>query len=500
MTLAEQLERNASKTPDKTALIYRETALSYAELDGVVNRVANGLTGLGVKKGDITGLMLERTPELIIAFLASIKAGAIPAPINFNLGKESLEKFLNTLRPRVLFTCEKFTGLIDSAQIPAGMLTVVTDGQKSAHPTLSELKKSAATKPAVEISSEDTAYLNYTSGSTGEQKGAVTTHANIYWNTKSAVEIFSITEDDTHLCMFAPFAHPHELFARALFTGGAMVLLNEVFPKSLARTIMEKGVTCMMGLAPMYEMLIEVAKGDGLATLRVPESGGMYTRPDIIEGFRKRFGVPVYTVWGSTETAGIAIANRPGEEIKGPSTGRPCPHYDVRLVDEEGADVKTGDVGELAFRGPAVVGGYYNIDGKKAGCFRDGWYFSGDLYRVDEEGYFFFVDRKSAMMKVAGLKVYPLEVEKVLFGHPAIKEAAVVSSVDGLKGEVPRAVIVSRDGKNIAKSDIHRFLRGKIENYKIPRVIEFMEELPRTPGGKINKKALTEKPVGGREG
>ncbi len=478
--------------------MYRDICFNYGELDRIVNSVANNLAALGVKKGDITGLMLERTPELVIAFLASVKLGAVPAPINFNLGKDHLESFLRSLGPGVLFTSEKFTPLLNVIETPAGMTTVVSGGGKAPHLRWNELVDGPASKPSVKVLPEDIAYLNYTSGSTGEQKGAITTHANIYWNTKAAVEVFSITEQDVHLCMFAPFAHPHELFARALFTGGAMVLLNDVFPKSLARTIREKGVTCMMGLAPMYELLIEVAGRDGLATLRVPESGGMYTKPGIIEGFRKKFGVPVYTVWGSTETAGIAIANRPGEEIKGPSTGRPCPDYDTRVVDEEGADVKTGAVGELVFRGPAIIGGYYNVDEKKAGCFRDGWYFTGDLYRVDEDGYFYFVDRLSAMMKVAGLKVYPLEVEKVLFGHPGIKEAAVVSSVDGLKGEVPRAVIVPKDGQNILKSDIHRFLRGKIENYKIPRVVEFMEELPRTPGGKINKKALMEKPVAGR--
>lgn len=269
-----------------------------------------------------------------------------------------------------------------------------------------------------------------------------------------------------------------------------MVLLDEIFPKSLARTIKENNITCMMGLAPMYEMLLDVARREDLESLRLPESGGMYTRPDLVNRFEKTFGVPIYTVWGSTETTGIAIANRIGERRKDSSVGKPCPYYEVKIMGEAGLEVKTGEVGEMIFKGPAVVEGYYGIKKETGGPFKDGWYYSGDLGRKDEDGFFYFVDRKNSMMKVAGLKVYPSEIEKVLITHPKIKEVAVVSSPDGLKGELPKAIIVPKDGYDLTKEDIYHFCKGVLTNYMIPRLIELRDELPKTSSGKINKKAL----------
>lgn len=492
VTLIQMLERNAINRPDKVALIYKGMRLDYKELNNHVNRVANSLVAMGVKKGDRIGLMLQREPQLIIAFLASARIGAIPAPINFNITKEQLSSLLLTVKPSIVFTAERFLTILRGTIVLGDGSIVVTDNRISSHLYWDDLLKSPASSFTTHMSADDLVYLNFTSGSTGEQKGAMATHANIYWNTASAVEAFKITEEDVHLCMFAPFAHPHELLARALFTGGTMVLLDEIFPKSLARSIKDNGITCMMGLAPMYEMLLDVADVTDLSSLRIPESGGMFTRPDLVERFEKTFGVPIYTVWGSTETSGIAIANRVGEKKKDSSIGMPCPYYEVKVVDETGLEVKAGEVGEFIFKGPAVVKGYYGIEEKANTCFMDGWYHSGDLGKTDEEGFFYFVDRKKSMMKVAGLKVYPSEIEQVLISHPNIKEVAVVGSPDGLKGEIPKSIIVSKDGQTLTRDDIFHFCKGSLPNYKIPKIVEFRNELPKMSNGKINRKALME--------
>ncbi len=485
------LENNARNFPNKDAIIYKNAVLKYGELNNLANQVANSMAVMGIKKGDIVGLMLPRVPEIIITFMASLKIGAIPAPLNYNITKKDIKALLYSLKPSIIFVDERFTNLLDGVA-PTGVKTFfISKKDNNCHVNLGTLLQAPSNNPTIyDICMDDVAYLNHTSGSTGNLKCAVATHSNVYWNTLSAVENFKITEDDVHLCMFASYAHPHELFARALYTGGTIVLLDEIFPKSLVKTIKNNNVTCMMGLAPTYEMLLRVANGKDLSCLRLPESGGMFTSPDLIKRFEKKFGIPIYTVWGSTETTGIAIANRIDRKIKVGSIGKPCPHYDVKIVDESGSDVKHGEVGELIFKGTAVVKGYYNNDDETKRCFNDGWYYSDDLGRMDEEGYLYFVDRKSAMMKVAGLKVYPLEIEQVLSPHPRIKDVAVIKISDGLKGEVPMAFIVPEEGQTLTKEEIRSFCKERLANYKIPRRIEFMDEFPRIGSGKINKKVL----------
>jgi acyl-coenzyme A synthetase/AMP-(fatty) acid ligase len=353
-------------------------------------------------------------------------------------------------------------------------------------------KNGKASAPPVTITPDDPFYLNYTSGSSGNSKGAITTHLNIYWNTASAVDALQLTPDDVHICMFAPFAHPHELFARSLFLGGTIVLVNTVYPKSIAEAITKNKVTCMMGLAPMYENLLELLehhKGYDLSSLRVPESGGMFTRQELIERFKGKIGVPIVPVWGSTETTGIALANRPGSVQQPGSVGVPCKGYDVRIVDENGTDTAPGEVGEMIFRGPAVVKGYFEENTAESVCFKDGWYYSGDFGKTDESGNFYFVERKSGMMKVAGFKVYPAEIEQALLDHSGIREAAIVSVKDRLRGEVPKAIIVSKNGA-ISPIEIFKFCRLKLPHYKVPRIVEFRQSLPKTGSGKINKKLL----------
>lgn len=495
MTLIGMLKRNMERSPEKTAIIYRDKRLTYRELNDAVNRIANGLTGLGVKKGDRVCIFLHRVPELVISFLAIANARGVAVPVSFELLADKIREILTDISPSCIIVHKQFVELVKSSLPSCSRIRIVVAGEKDSGDNLSWddlLRHNSSHDPEPDIQEDDVVYLNYTSGSTGNSKGAVTTHLNIYWNTVAAVNALELNPDDIHLCMFAPFAHPHEIFARPLYLGGTMVLLDKIYPKSIAEAISVNSVTCMMGLPPMYETLLEAVehKTYDLSSLRVPESGGMHTRTEIIERFRKKIGVPILPVWGSTETTGIAIANTPGEKQRNGSIGRPCPTYEVRIVDEDNEETRVGEIGEMIFRGPAVVQRYYADSGNNHNCFRDGWYYSGDLGRRDEEGNFFFVDRRSGMMKVAGLKVYPMEVELLLLEHPGIKEVAVISSNDKLRGEVPKAIIVTKNGKGLTERDVLEFCREKMPHYKIPRIVEFRECLPKIGSGKINKKEL----------
>lgn len=494
MTLVKLLERNAKGLPKKTAIAYRDRTITYQELNETVNRLAHGLTAGGMEKGDRVGLMLPRIPELITSFLAVAKAGGIVVPINFELPAEGVKAIVDATTPRFIIVSTRFLEPAMLAVAGNPDIHVIAVGCRGTDgPTWDEMLRSGKTQnPVGATADNDVVYLNYTSGSTGNSKGAVTTHAHIYWNTVAAVDALGLTRDDVHLCMFAPFAHPHEIFARSLYLGGTVVLVENIYPKSLAHAISDRGVTSMMGLAPMYENLLDLVehKTFDLRSLRIPESGGMFTRLDLIERFKQKTGVPIVPVWGSTETTGIALANRPAEETVPGSAGKPCSSYDVKIVDDDGKELSHGEIGEMIFQGPAVVRNYYGDGPNTAACFRDGWYYSGDLGRRDEQGNFYFVERKRGMMKVAGLKVFPLEIEQVLLDHPEIKEAAVIAAGDRLRGEVPKAIIVAKNGNNLTEKEVLSFCRERLAHYKLPRIIEIRESLPKIGSGKINKKAL----------
>lgn len=494
MTLTEMLERNAKEIPAKSAIVFRDTRISYSELEEIVNKLANALLEMGLKRGDRVGLMLPRVPEMVISFLAIAKARGIVVPVNFELIGEDVANILRRISPRFLVVYGQFLDIAKRAIQGDPRITIIAvEGAMEGSLQWNHiLRNQKGDNPCLEIKNDDTVYLNYTSGSTGNHKGAITTHSNIYWNTLASVNALGLLPGDVHLCMFAPFAHPHEIFARSLYLGGTMVLVDKIYPKSLADAISTHRVTCMMGLAPMYQNLLDLLeyKGYDLSSLRVPESGGMYTRRDLIEKFRQKVGVPIIPVWGSTETTGIAIANRPGEDLIPGSIGRPCDSYEVKIVDECGEELESGEIGEMVFKGPAVIQGYYMDEANSKKCLNDGWYYSGDLGRKDESGRFYFVERKAGLMKVAGLKVYPLEIELVLMDHPDIKEAAVISARDRLRGEVPKAIIVTRDGRELTEKEILGFCKGRLAHYKLPRIIEIRESLPKIGSGKINKMVL----------
>ncbi len=494
ITLLEMFYESVRANPGKAAIVFHERVMTYGELATLVDNLAFSLCSLGIEKGDRVGVMLPRAPELVASFLAASRARGVPMPINFDLPPHDARAIIERTSPRFIITHPDFSDGLRKALPDGSGITVIVTGDSNADGFLSwrDLVRTGGNLPPGP-SIADVFYLNYTSGSTGDSKGAVTTSSNIYWNTRSAIDALGLDSEDVHLCMFAPFAHPHEIFARPLFLGGTMVLVDKIYPKAIAKAISDNRVTCMMGLAPLYENLLDLLDYNDefdLRSLRIPESGGMFTRSALIERFRQRLGVDIIPVWGSTETTGIAIANRPGHGIIPGSIGKPCASYEVRIIDEFGAEAAAGEAGEMAFRGPAVVNGYHEDNGRVSPSFRGGWYFSGDIGRKDEDGNFYFVDRKSGMMKVAGLKVFPLEIELALLEHPDIKEAAVISVKDRLRGEVPKALIVPRNGGALSRNDVLRHCRERLAQYKVPKTVEIRESLPKIGSGKLDKKAL----------
>ena len=494
MTLTEALENHAREKPSAVAIVHRDRNVTFGELNETANRLASSLRELGLKKGDGVGLAMPRIPELVSGFLGVVKAQGMIAPIDYEMPADRIGGLMESLSMHYVITHSSLVETLAKAA-PAGLNTrfIVIGDDSDEHLSWDGLLASGtADNPEVNIVEEDVVYLNFTSGSTGIPKGAMATHANIFYNTYSAIDALGFTEDDVHLCMFAPFAHPHEIFARPLYLGGTAVLMDKLSPKAIARAIEKHGVTCMMAIAPVYEHLLDVfATNDyDFSSLRIPESGGMFTRSELIERFEAVVGRPILPVWGSTETTGIGVANRPGEPQAPGSIGRVCRFYQMKLVDDDGAEVPVGEVGEMAFSGAAVVSGYYGDASQGEACFKDGFYYTGDLAKMDEDGNVYFVERKSGMMKMAGLKVYPLEIEQVLLEHPDIADAVVVSVQHKMRGEIPKAFIVPRADIALTEKDILDYCGGRMASYKFPREIEFRESLPKMGSGKPNRKAL----------
>ncbi|MBF0459065.1 MAG: acyl--CoA ligase [Nitrospirae bacterium] len=494
-SIDEALSHNWIDNPGKTFIVYKEETLTYGAVMQLVNGLARFLSASGVKKDDKVCLVLPRVPELIIAFLASVRIGALPVPVNFTLGKTEAASFIRSAKPAVTVIHQKLLSSVDLEILAAACKTTIITGKagkeiRAAGGLRSFIPWDSACRPSnivTHAEAQPLAYLNYTTGSTSSPKGALTTHENIYANTAAAVNAMGFTADDVHMCMFSSFAHPHELFARALYTGASIALLEEINPKTMAATIRSAKVTALMGIAPLFDMLSSHAKTTKLETLRVAESGGMYTRPDVSNNFHNTFGIPILSVWGSTETTGIAIANTPSSYRMDGSMGRVCPYYEVKVVNEDGTEAGTGQTGELLFKGRGVISGY--IEDNEF-LLSDGWYHSGDLGWRDKDGFFYFTDRKSGLLKVAGLKVYPMQVELALLSHPAIKEAAVIGIEDKLRGDIPAAFVVLNEKMPVSEDEILRYCNKNMAHYMIPKRMKIMDELPKIGSGKVDKKTL----------
>jgi len=490
MTIIEMMEKTQGLFSEKTAIIFGQSAFSYKDVYVQATALSNFLVGTGLRKGERVGLLTKKSPEAIVSFLGAAASGGVVFPVDYTQTVAHIQYILNLTQPSALVVSGDFQPLLAKLDVPCPSRRIIVIGKKverqysSWEGILSENHRGS---PKVKIEADDVVYLNFTSGTTGVPKAAVTTHANIYWNTLASIEALNLTPDDVHLCLFPVFGHPHELFARPVYLGGTIVLVDNVSPKTVARAISDNHVTCMMGVASIYETLVRFHESSPFdsSSLRVPESGGMYIHPVLARKFRERFGISMIPVWGSTETAGIAFANPARDKKKERSFGKLCPYYEAKIIGENGEELTGNATGEMAVRGPAVSAGYLGNPEESQKHMKDGWFFTDDLVRKDVDGYFYFVARKSGMMKVAGMKVFPLEIEEVLRSHPDIAEAAVTKVQDRLHGEVPKAVIVLKDKAKIDKSEIRRYCEEKMARYKVPRIIEFRAELPKSSGGKI---------------
>jgi long-chain acyl-CoA synthetase len=482
--LADLLTDTAVRSPERTAVKLDERELSYAELDQASARVAGLLRAKGVHAGDRVGLMLPNVPYFAVVYYGILRAGGVVVPMNVLLKAREVAYYLSDSGARLLFAWHGFAEAAHagSDEAQADCLLVEPGDFEGL------LGRSERALEVVERDGNDTAVILYTSGTTGTPKGAELTHFNLRRNAEIAIDLFGVRDDAVTLGalpLFHSFGQTCGLNA-TVGAGGCLTLVPRFDPERVLEVIERDRVTVFEGVPTMYAALLNHPQRERFdtATLRVCVSGGAAMPVEVMRAFERAFGCAVLEGYGLSETSPVASFNHPGRERKPGSIGTPVDGVEMKLVGD-------GEIGEIAIRGHNVMKGYWRRPDATAEAIRDGWFHTGDLARVDEDGYFFIVDRKKDMVIRGGYNVYPREVEEVLYEHPAVREAAVVGVPHPELGEEVAAAVVLAPGAAADELEIVDFVKRQVAAYKYPRLVWFVDELPKGSTGKILKREIT---------
>jgi long-chain acyl-CoA synthetase len=498
--LATMLTEAALAEPDGPVCRFGGTATSYGELDEQSGRLAAGLRSSGLAPGQVVAMQLPNLPQFLIAYFGALKAGLVVLPLNPLLMAPELEYHLGDSAAALLIGFEgthaEAVKACETTGVPLYLVSMGPGPLPDGTRPFSELfGATPLDEPGgVPRAPDDTAVLVYTSGTTGRPKGAELTHFQLYMNSTIAGGLFGVRSDDVVLAVL-PFFHVFGLssvvnvFVRH---GGCLSILPRFQPGAALDAVETDRCTVIGGVPTMLHALAQQdITGRDLSALRVAVSGGASLPEDILRTFEGKYGVEVLEGYGMTETASSCTFNRPGDS-KVLSIGKPLWGVRMRVADREGRPLPPGreHVGEILIRGHNVMKGYLGRPEATAEALRGGWLHSGDLGYVDEDGFYFIVDRAKDLVIRGGYNVYPREIEEVLYAHPAIAEAAVIGKPDERLGEEVVAVVALRPGQDVSAEDIIAYTRERLAAYKYPREIRFMAELPKGPSGKILKAAL----------
>lgn len=483
--LSLNLVSSAREHGGRAALRLDDAEIDYRTFLAHAQGLAGMLRGAGVEPGDRVGIVSSNVPAFPIAFYGALIAGASAVPMNPLLTPREVDYYLQDSGASAVVAFDAVAG---AARTATAALDVPLIEIGALGPSEEQLGESSPVTDPVERADEDTALILYTSGTTGQPKGAVLTHRNMATNAATTAEtLLEITPDDVVMgCL--PLFHVFGLTCglnAAVTAGASLVLLARFDPAAALRLVADRKVTVFEGVPTMYNALLSVDGEFDTASLRTCISGGAALPVEILHGFERRFGCRLLEGYGLSETSPVASFNHPGAQRMPGSIGVPVRGMEIRLVDDSGNDVPTGEVGEIAIRGEGVMTGYHGRPEATAEAIPDGWFRSGDLARQDEDGFLFIVDRKKQLIIRGGYNVYPREVEEVLYRHPAVAEVAVIGIKDERLGEEVGAAVVARPGVEVDVEQIKDFTRAELAAYKYPRHIWLVDELPKGPTGKI---------------
>ena len=493
------LRKHCERDEDKLAIVFKDKRFTYQQFNDRVNQLSHSFLDLGVRKGDRVTALLYNSNEMLEILFACAKLGAIFVPVNYRLSPEEVEYIVADSGTHHFIYDEKTKPIVDSLRKYKTRITdfiyIGEHPHKMDHKYENLLRNSSNEEPSYEINHDDIVMMMYTSGTTGRPKGAMLSHGNIQWNTINYITFLSLVKDDTTFTV-APLFHVGGLnifTVPMLYIGGTVFIDDQFDPRRTLETIENENITTLFLVPAMWQALSEVTNFDDYETssLRLSLSGGAPCPITIIEFFQKR-KVKFYEGFGLTEASPfVCLLDSKSAIRKNGSVGKPPVHIDVRIVDPNNYDVPTGEVGELLVKGPNVMAGYWNKPDATRETIKDGWLYTGDLAKFDEEGFIYIVDRKKDMIITGGENVYPIEVEQSLYRHPNIKEVAIIGCPDKKWGESVKAVVsLHDDTKPFTLEELREFLDGKLARYKMPKKLKIVSALPRNATGKILKTVL----------
>jgi fatty-acyl-CoA synthase len=490
--------------PDKTALIdvYTNRSYTYREFNKRANRLANGWRDKwGIQKGDRVGILARNRSEYLEALFAAAKIGAILVPINIRLAGPELSYIINDSEPKGILLAEEYVDAVSEIKHNISKMNyLLLDGSASQDMTPYEdfLKGSDDRVPQLQapVTLDDPQIILYTSGTTGYPKGSIQTHGNILFNSINAILSLDIISSDIFLCGL-PMFHTGGLHVQTtptLHAGGTIVIMRSFDAGEALKLINEGKVNTVFFVYTMWQFMYEHEDfhTTDFSGLRMAWSGGGPCPLPVLEAFQDK-GVPLSQGYGLTEAGPDATILLAEDSIrKLGSIGKSAFHNSIRIVDDNGIEVSQGEVGEILLRGPTVTPGYWNKPEATEESLKGGWFHTGDLAFMDEEGYYFIVDRKKDMIISGGENIYPAEIEKVIYQHPKVAKVAVIGVPHERWGEVGHAVVCPKKGEKITEEEVINFLQDKLARFKIPKSVNFMDELPQSPSGKILKRVLKE--------
>lgn len=527
-TLQHLLFDSSRKFPERAALAYYGRTISYRQLEELSNQLANALIQMGIQKGDRVAIMLPNLPQCVIAFFGALKAGAIVVQTNPLYVERELEEQINDSGAETIVALDLFYERIEKIKNRTPLKRIVLCNAGDYLPPLLKFfyplkairenqwvrvprvppvydfvkltAEAETNRPVVAISPKDTALFQYTGGTTGTPKGVMLNHTNLVANaTQCRKWMPSLRQGEEIFLAVIPFFHVYGLSTcmnLGLMVGATLVLLPKFKTQEVLKTIVKNRVTIFMGIQAMYVAINnfkDVGQYD-LSSIRICISGAGALHAEVQDRFEALTGGKLVEGYGLSEASPVTHCTPIYGVRKKGSIGFPFPGTEAKVVDQENRKhiLGPGEVGELAVKGPQVMQGYWNKKDETRDVLQEGWLYTGDIAKMDAEGYFYIMDRKKDMIKTRGENVYPREIEEVLFRHPKVKDAVVVGLPDTFSVEAIKAYIVLKEGQESTQDEILDFCRKDLARFKIPKWIEFRDELPKTIVGKVLRRVLIE--------
>jgi long-chain acyl-CoA synthetase len=527
--LFQLLEDSAKKYPDAPCTIFKGAKISYKEMDALTDRIAAGLSRLGVKKGDRVGIFMPNTPQFVMAYFGILKIGAVVVATNPLYSQREIEHQVNDAGIEIMFVMSNFYNIMKEVQPKTGLRKlIVTNIKETLPPVLAFLfgltkeKKGGfrvtlapddiwmqdlihsnkpEDRPKVQVGSEDTALFQYSGGTTGISKGAVALHRNLVANTLQIRHWMWVAEEGKEVTLMAiPLFHVYGMVAGMLFAmriAASMVMVPN--PRDLPDvldSIQKYKATIFPGVPTLYNAInnhADVIAGKyNLRSIKACISGSAPLLRETKDKFEALTGGKLFEGFGLSEAPTATHCNPMFGENPPGSIGLPFPDVDVRIIslEDEVTEMPVGESGEMVIQGPQVMKGYHNMPTETENVLRSGWLYTGDIARMDEKGFFYIVDRKKELIKPGGYQVWPREVEEVIIAHPKVMEVGVAGVPDPYRGETVKAWVVAKPGETLTEEEIKDWCKERLAKFKVPTFVEFRSELPKTTVGKILRREL----------